>query len=166
MIIYKEELKDFNKSHLRYIIVGGMAFNLLGGFRATADLDILIEMTETNLSKLIKILRTHGYRLLQPINPMDILDHSKKKNLIKHKNMKAISFLKDNTLNQVDVIIESPVSFALAQKSVVLLKVDGLRLPVVGIDELMTMKKTAWRPIDQADVAELKILKRLTQTDE
>ncbi len=166
MIIYGQELKDFNKYRVRYVIVGGMAFNLLGGFRATADLDILIEMTEANLSRLIKILYKHSYRLLQPIDPMDVLDEGKRKGLLKHKNMKTLSFLKDNSLSQIDVIIESPVSFAQAEKSIVLLKVDGIRLPVVGIEQLMTMKKVAWRPIDQADIAELKILKRLKKSDE
>ena len=96
---------------------------------------------------------------------MDIIEAGKRKALLRHKNLKALSFLKDNTLNQVDVIIESPVSFAQAKKSVILLKVDGMRLPVVGIEELMTMKKAAWRPIDQADVAELKILKKLKKSN-
>ncbi len=70
MIIYAQELRDFNKHRVQYVIVGGIAFNLLDGFRATADLDILIKMTEANLSKLVRILRRHGYRLLQPVDPM------------------------------------------------------------------------------------------------
>ncbi len=79
MIIYAQELKDFNKHRVQYVIVGGIAFNLLGGFRATADLDILIDMTQANLSRLAGILREHGYRLLQPVDPMDVLDKKKGK---------------------------------------------------------------------------------------
>jgi hypothetical protein len=161
MIIYFEELKEFNKQRLQYVIVGGMAFNLLGGFRSTADLDILIEMTELNLSKLVKILFKHGYKLLQPIDPMDVLDKKKIKGLVRNKNMKTLSFLKDNSLHEVDVIIESPVNFTEAKKSVIPLKIDGLCLPVVGIDELIAMKKAAWRPIDKADIADLKVLKKV-----
>ncbi len=166
MMIYGQELRDFNKNHIQYVIVGGMAFNLLGGFRSTADLDILIEMTPENLSGIIKILKKHGYRLMQPINPLDVLDPKKKKDLLKHKNMKALSFLKDNSLSAVDIIIESPVSFAQAKASVLEVEADKLKLPVVGIDELILMKKEAWRPIDQSDVAELKILKKVRQDDE
>ena len=165
MIIYAKELKDFNKHRVQYVIVGGIAFNLLGGFRATADLDILIEMTQANLSKLAEILREHGYRLLQPVDPMDVLDKKKRQELIRTKNMKTLSFLKDNSLNQVDVIIESPVSFTRARETSIPVRVDGLRLPVAGIEQLISMKKAAWRPIDQADIAELKILKKVKRTD-
>ncbi len=78
--------------------------------------------------------------------------------------MKTLSFLKDNSLNQVDVIIESPVSFARARETSIPVRVDGLRLPVAGIEQLISMKKAAWRPIDQADIAELKILKKVKRT--
>lgn len=160
-MFYEKELKDFNRQGIRYIIVGGIAFNLLGGFRATADLDILIDLTEDNLSKLVRLLLKHKYKLMQPVNPLDILDKKKKMGLIKLKNMKTLSFLKDNSLNAVDIIFDSPVDFAKAIKSVIKLKVDRMILPVVGIQELMNMKKAAWRPIDQADFAELKVLKKL-----
>lgn len=165
-MIYGQELKEFNQRRIRYIIVGGMAFNLLGGFRSTADLDIIIDMKKGNLLKLVGILYKHGYKLLQPVDPADVLDRKKRTELIKRKNMKTLSFLKDNSLNQVDVIFDSPVPFATALKSIITVKVDGLRLPVVGIDRLIDMKKTAGRPIDRADIAELKVLRDLKDTRE
>lgn len=161
MIIYKEELKEFNKHKVQYIIVGGIAFNLLGGFRSTADLDIIIEMTPSNLQRIIGILSRHHYKLLQPIDPLDVLNAKKRSELKNQKNMKTLSFLKENSLNAVDIIFDTPVSFTKAKKNVIIVKIDGLRLPVIGLHELMTMKKTAWRPIDQADYAELKIIKSM-----
>jgi hypothetical protein len=39
-------------------------------------------------------------------------------------------------------------------------KGDTIRCPLL-IEQLISMKKAAWRPIDQADIAELKILKKV-----
>ena len=44
MIIYQEILQDFQRQKVKYVIVGGIAVNLLGSFRNTADMDILVEM--------------------------------------------------------------------------------------------------------------------------
>lgn len=165
MFIYSKELKEFNKAKVKYIIVGGIAFNLLGGMRSTADLDILIDMEHSNLTKVLKILGKQGYRQLQPIDPMDLMDQKKCKELIRKKNMKTLSFLKDNSLNQVDIIFDSPVSFDKAKQNIIMIKIVGTNLPVIGLEELMTMKKAAWRPIDQADIVELKVLRKLRKSN-
>ena len=74
MILYSEILKDFQKQKVKYIVVGGLAFNLLGGQRSTSDLDILVEMSDINLAKIVKILTKRGYRVKQPVDPMGIAD--------------------------------------------------------------------------------------------
>ena len=61
MIIYENILREFQKQQIKYIIVGGIAFNLLGGLRSTADLDILVEMSDNNLRKLVIILKKNGF---------------------------------------------------------------------------------------------------------
>ena len=67
MILYEEVLKDFQKQKVKYVIVGGMAVNLLGSFRSTADLDLLLEMSDENLRKVVRILKKRGYRVRQPV---------------------------------------------------------------------------------------------------
>ena len=54
MIIYEEVFKEFQKQKIKYVLVGGIAVNLLGSMRSTADLDILVEMTNENLEKIVK----------------------------------------------------------------------------------------------------------------
>ncbi len=161
MFFYQNEIKAFNKKRIDYVIIGGMAFNLLGGFRSTADLDILIDLTPKNLSLLIQVLTDLGYKIWQPINPLDICDDKKRKSLLKLKNLKVLTFVKNNSLHQIDVLIDSPVSFTKAKKNAIILPVDRLRVCVVGIDELIEMKKKALRPIDKADILELKLIKKI-----
>lgn len=52
MIIYEDVLKAFQKEKVKYMLVGGIAANLFGLMRSTADLDILVEMIEENLKKI------------------------------------------------------------------------------------------------------------------
>jgi hypothetical protein len=37
MVIYKEILSEFQKQKVKYVLVGGIALNLLGGYRNTLD---------------------------------------------------------------------------------------------------------------------------------
>src|SRR3989338_519783 len=94
MILYEDILREFQRRSVRYVIVGGVAFNLLGGERNTLDLDILVEMTDSNLRKIVAILKKAGYHVKQPVNPMLIADKRTREDWIKNKHMKAFNFYK------------------------------------------------------------------------
>lgn len=163
MVIYEEILRTFHKEKIKYVLVGGIAFNMLGGYRNTLDLDILVEMTGDNLKKIVKILKKKGYKIKQPVNPMMIADSKTRKNWISKKHMKAFNFYKEEELKEVDIIIESPVSFKQAIKNSVRVKGGDITIPVVSIDDLIKMKKNTGRFVDKLDVAELKKLKKMKE---
>jgi len=163
MIFYEEILKAFQKQKVKYVLVGGFAVNLLGSMRSTADLDILVEMSDGNLKKIVKILRKYGYRVKQPVDPMKIADEETRKDWVRNKHMKAFNFYKEDDLREVDIIIESPVSFDEAQKSAIRIKIDNLTLPVISIDKLIKMKKNTGRAVDKLDIEELKKIKKLKE---
>src|SRR3989338_6614055 len=160
MILYEEILSEFQRQKVRYTIVGGLALNLLGFFRGTADLDILVEMSNENLAKIVKILTKHGYRVKQPVDPMGIADNKMRNDWIKNKHMKAFNFYKEKEFKEVDIIIDSPVSFEEAIKTAARIKCGPLTLPVMSIDNLIKMKRKANRPIDNVDISELKQIKK------
>ncbi len=161
MIFYEEILRAFQKQKVKYVLVGGIAVNLLGLMRSTADLDILVEMSDDNLKKIVKILKRRGYRVKQPVDPMGIADRKTREDWIKNKHMKAFNFYKEDELKEVDIIIESPVSFKEAQKSAIFIRVGDFRLPVISIDKLIKMKRKAGRAVDKLDIEELKKIKRI-----
>ncbi|MFH1441069.1 MAG: hypothetical protein ABIH18_03380 [Candidatus Omnitrophota bacterium] len=161
MIFYEEILRAFQKQKVKYIIVGGIAVNLLGSMRSTADLDILVEMSDDNLKKIVKIMSKYGYRVKQPVDPVKIADKKTREDWIKNKNMKAFNFYKKDELKEVDIIIESPVSFGQAGEDPVRIKIGNLILPVISINKLIKMKEKAGRTIDKLDIEELKKIKRL-----
>jgi len=69
--------------------------------------------------------------------------------------------LYEDELKEVDIIIESPVSFKEAQKSALKIKIDDIILPVISIDNLIKMKRNTGRSIDRLDIEELKKIKKL-----
>jgi glutaredoxin len=161
MIIYEEVLREFQRQRVRYVVVGGIAQNLHGSMRATADLDILVEMSNRNLKKIVRILQRQGYGVRQPVDPMGIADADIRKIWIRKKRMKAFNFYKDGELKEVDIIIESPVTYEEARKKANSVHVGSLALPFISIDHLIKMKTGTGRAIDRLDVRELKKIKEL-----
>jgi predicted nucleotidyltransferase len=161
MIFYEEIFRTFQKQKVKYVLVGGIAVNLLGAMRNTADLDILVEMSDDNLKKIVQILKKQGYKVKQPVDPMKVADPETRKDWIEKKHMKAFNFYKEDELKEVDIVIESPVSFEEAEKSALRIKVDDLTLPVISVDKLIEMKQKTGRPIDKLDIEELTKIKKL-----
>lgn len=159
MIIYEDILRQFQRQKVKYIIVGGIAVNLLGYLRSTADMDILAEMSDENLRKIVSILIKAGYRVKQPVDPLRFSDKATREDWIKNKHLKAFNFYKG--LNEVDIIIDTPVSFEQAKKDIVWIKGGDITLPVISIKNLIKMKKKASRGVDKLDVMELNEISKL-----
>lgn len=160
-MFYEEVLSEFQKQKVRYTIVGGLAVNLLGSFRSTADLDIVVEISNRNLAKIVIILTKQGYRVKQPVDPMGLADSKTRKDWIKNKHMKAFNFYKEDEFKEVDIIIDSPVSFVQAIKTAEQIPCGRLILTVMSVDNIIKMKKKANRDIDKVDIEELKQLKKM-----
>ena len=161
MINYEEILRDFQAQKVKYVLVGGMALNILGSLRNTADLDILVELSDRNLEKIVRILKKHGYAVKQPVDPMGIANKKIREDWINNKHMKVFNFYKDDDLQEVDIIIESPVLFPEAYKHAIPFIMEGIRIPVISIDHLIKMKKRAKRDVDLWDIKELKKIRRI-----
>jgi hypothetical protein len=165
MVIYEEIFRAFQKQKVKYLIVGGLAVNLLGSFRNTFDLDILIELHDDNLSKIAKIFKKFGYRPKVPVSLFDIADHKKVNSWIKDKHMKALNFYNEKELKEIDIIVDSPVAYQTAKKNARIIKVADIKLSVIGINELIKMKSRTGRTIDKLDIIELKKIRNHNQLE-
>jgi hypothetical protein len=161
MIIYEEILREFQKQRVKYILVGGIAVNLHGYMRTTADLDILVEMKDSNLEKVAKILKKRGYHVKQPVDPIGIADKRIREDWVKNKHMKAFNFYKEDEFKEVDIIIKSPISYDIAKKNIQRIKVGDMILPIIAINDLINMKKKTGRDIDKLDIKMLAKIDRL-----
>jgi len=160
MIFYETIFNAFNAQKINYIVVGGVAFNLLGGSRSTFDLDILLEMNDENIQKTILTLTKLGYQPKQPVNPLDFAKKEVRDNWIYEKNMKAFNFFKnERSLEEVDIIIDSPIDYDNAIKDAETIKFNQFTIPIISLNNLILMKQVSSRIKDKLDVEELEIMK-------
>ncbi len=160
MMIYEDVFRKFQAEGIEYIIVGGIAANLLGLIRATADLDIIININGENIARADKALKFLKYKVRQPIDVQGLAEKSIAI-LKKTKNLKALSYYKSGELSEVDIIIDSPVSFEQAKKRCKTILVGGMKLPVISIDDLIRMKSVTGRAVDKYDIKQLKKVKKI-----
>ena len=164
MMLYEEILKEFQTQKVKYVLVGGLAVNLLGFPRTTADMDILVEMSDTNIGKVVNILKKNGYCVKQPVDPMLIANKKIREDWIKNKNLKAFNFYKYDELKEVDIILQSPVSYAEAKKNAVKINDGDMTLSVISIKDLIKMKKKAGRDLDKLDIGVLENIKKMRKS--
>lgn len=161
MMYYEEVFKTFRRWRVKYLIAGGMAVNLYGIPRFTKDLDILIETSSPNLNRLKKALESLGYRPKVPVTLEAFLIPGNWKKWKKEKGMVAFNLYRpDQPFAEIDLLIGTTLQFHEAASSSFAVSAGKLRLNLVGIDDLIKMKREAGRERDLSDIKSLKKLKK------
>jgi hypothetical protein len=156
MSSYKDIFQAFHKADLQYLIVGGVAMNLLGCPRFTNDIDVLLALNEDNLHIMNHVMESMGYEASIPVSLEELGDEKNALKLIKEKNLLAYSFHSSTApLFSVDVIVGPSLQFDQYKKDQVRVDSWDLSLPVISIDNLIGMKKETDREKDALDVAML-----------
>ena len=161
-MFYEDVLRALQDADVRFLVVGAVAMNLHGVPRMTADLDLLADLSPPNLSGLIRALEELGYKPRLPVPAEALLDAEQRREWVAQRNLRAFTFIHPlRPLQEVDLLLESPVSFEEADSSKKVLAAARLRIPVISLDNLIAMKRAAGRAQDAADVEALEKLKRL-----
>lgn len=66
-----------NDADVRYVVVGGIATILHGYVRATADIDLVVDLHADEASKTIRALTDGGFAARVPVDPMQFADRVK-----------------------------------------------------------------------------------------
>lgn len=160
MLDYLAIFKELNKQRIRYIVVGGMAVNLHGIPRATYDIDLLLCLEDGNLKKFLSLLKRWDFKPRVPVDIMDFANQKKRDDWIKNKNMKAFNLINpDWVIRQIDIIIDSPVTYEEAKNNVEIIDFQGTQIPVISIVDLILMKNKTGREQDKSDIKHLKKIK-------
>jgi hypothetical protein len=153
----------FEKLHqyeVRYVVCGGLAVNLHGIPRMTADVDIILDMDESNLLKFEQCANELKYKVSVPIQLSQLADEAKRKALIKSKNLVALSFFNyDKNFITLDVLIDFPIPFE-ELWSQRMIRIEGMQeLNVVSIEHLIKLKEYSNRIQDKQDIYYLSKIK-------
>lgn len=159
---YVRIFQAFHNADVEYLVVGGVAMNLLGYPRFTGDIDVLLALDSTNLERMAKLMKKMGYEQRLPVSVQELGDAKKTLKLIKEKNLIAYNFhhARKPQLG-IDVIVGESLKFKRYKKHAHLVEADGVPIPVVSIDDLISMKRKTKRQKDWEDVQALLELKGL-----
>lgn len=157
---YKKVFNALAKEQINYLVVGGVAVNLYGYNRFTADIDILIALDEENLKKLEHIMKRMGYVQRLPVELHELRDKQKVKKWIKDKGMTAYTFISDKKPQlDIDILVGYSFDFKNFYNRRETIKIWGISVPVISMDDLIKMKRKANRDQDLIDLKALLELK-------
>jgi hypothetical protein len=144
-------------AQVRFVLVGGLALVLHGLDRLTADVDLVIDLSEESARTTVQTLTAAGYRPLAPVDPVALADPAQRLEWQTVRNMQVFSFWDStNTRPTVDVMLESPVPFEDLWAAASVMNIGGHEVRVASIEHLIRMKTAAGRAQDLPDVERLR----------
>lgn len=159
---YEKVFLIFQKMKIKYLVAGGLAVNLHGVPRFTQDIDILIDSDFKNLSLLRKALQKLGYKPKIPVSIDDFLNPVNWLKWKKEKGAVAVTaYNPKKPYEEIDLLVNTEMSYREARAKAVTIKSGGLQIRLIGIDELIRMKKKSGREQDLSDVRALQKIKRM-----
>jgi hypothetical protein len=142
-----------NQYNVKYLVCGGLAVNIYGIPRMTADIDLLLDFEESNV---LNFENATKYLLFQSIIPISIKTFVKKEDRLKainEKNLIAYSYF--NSLAgymNLDVLLDAPIEFDVLWKNKTERKLGETIIHLVSVEDLIELKKYSNRIQDQKDI--------------
>lgn len=156
---YQTIFRELNEVGVDNLVVGGLAVNFHGIPRMTYDIDLMVFFVSDNIRKLVDKLKEWGYRPKVPVDPANLADEETRNSWIEQKGMRAFNFYSDTLpIGEIDLVIESPIPYTELKNRAVRVEIQGERVPVVSIQDLITMKLQAGRKQDLSDVEHLRLI--------
>jgi len=159
---YEDVFSELNKSKVKYLVTGGVALNLHGIPRMTADLDLMVDLKRDNLVKLVKALDKLGFKPRVPVKLTDFISEEKRIFWLGNKHMVMFSLYRPKEpYQEVDIFNMNPIIFEKAYQERKLVLAENIKIPLISIDHLIQLKRKSKRKQDLADVESLMTLKKI-----
>jgi len=160
MSLYLPLFKALNEAKVQYVVVGGIATILHGYVRATSDIDLVVDLHVEEATKVINVLTEAGYKPKIPVQAIEFADENKRTQWINDKGMQVFSMYQpDNPLLTIDLFVKQPIPYEELSLRAVTMELNGIKVRVCSIDDLITMKNIAGRDKDLADIEQLTKIK-------
>lgn len=161
-LFYHDVLRALADAGARYVIVGGVAVNLQGVPRFTADLDVAVALDVENLRAIADAMKGLGLVPRLPGSIEQLSDPDTVRGWIQERNLKAYTFQdSSNPLRQVDLLLDIPMSIEELERDAEVVSAAGIVARVASIDALISMKTGTGRAQDASDVEALRRIQEL-----
>ena len=159
--LYNDLFKCLDQNKVRYLLCGGLAVNIYGVARMTADIDILLDFEIENIRKFEICAEKMFYKPTLPVELDTLADETIRIHLQKTKNLAAYSYYNSGAgyLN-LDIIIDLPMSFKSLWDNREERQLGEISINLVSFDDLIELKKYANRLQDWNDIELLMKLKK------
>lgn len=155
----EQVLAALNAEKVRYLVVGGVAVVLHGHLRTTADLDLVVELAPDNARRAISALSKLGFRPRAPVPAEQFADARIRQAWVEEKGLTVFSLWSDRLPDvEVDLFVSEPFDFESVYARAVRVPLDTTVVTVVSLEDLITLKRSAGRPIDLADIEALRAI--------
>lgn len=155
----EQVLEALGQAEVRYLVVGGVAVVLHGHLRATADLDLVVQLEEGNLLRALAALESLGYRPRAPVAVQAFADPQLRASWIRDKGLTVFSLWSDRFPQlEIDLFASEPFPFEEAYARAVRVPLGGQVATVASLGDLIAVKRAAGRPQDLRDVESLRLL--------
>jgi hypothetical protein len=140
---FRDFLKSLNDHGVDYLLIGGHAVAYHGYVRPTQDMDVWIAVHPENAEKVVAAIETFFGCKLDGLAPHWFLDPEQVTRFGVRPNLIEI-------LARID-----GCEFATAFSKRIVAEIDGLRINILGLDDLKTNKRASGRNKDLADLDNL-----------
>ena len=143
--IFNEDFRDFitalNSNQVRYMLVVGYSVILHGYSRTTGDMDIWVDRTRENYSKIVK-----AFHLFK----MPVFDMTEE-NFLHHPDWDVFTY--GTPPVAIDLLVQiKGLDFKSSFDKSIVFEDEGLEIRTINKEDLITAKKAAGRPKDQNDL--------------
>lgn len=143
---FQDFLRLLNANGIRYVVIGGYAVAYHGFVRYTGDLDVFVELSVQNATRLVNALREFGFDLPK-LKPSLFLQKGK---IIRM----GYEPMRLEILNEID-----GVKFEECFRNRRIARIRSLRINFIDLTRLLKNKRASGRHKDLADVEALMVKK-------
>jgi hypothetical protein len=148
------------KKQVRYLLCGGLAVNIYGIPRMTADIDLIVEFEKENIEKFEIALKLIAYSSTLPISILQLIDADVRRKFIREKNLIAFSYFSSlKNMMSMDVLVDVPLAFNEMWGRKEVREISDFKINIVSVDDLIALKKYANREQDKSDIILLSKIK-------
>lgn len=159
-----QALRALTVQQVRFVVVGGVAVNLQGVPRFTADLDVAIALDGDTLQAAARALLGMGLVSRIPIQMEQLADVATVQKWIDERNLRALTYQdRENPLRQVNLLLSTTVPYNEIERDAESMQSGDLDIRVASIDVLIRMKTGTGRAQDASDVDALRRVQELDQ---
>jgi predicted nucleotidyltransferase len=144
-------LEALARNRVNFVVIGGIAVQGHGYLRGTYDLDIVVEPTTLNATRLSEALMELEAEL-RVTGQLPLTDPHQLRSAPLIPTMTKFGPL---DVVHVEHVAGPPKSYEALRDGALVINLDGIEVPVAGLSDLVRMKRAAGRDQDLADIEAL-----------